>query len=1005
MSKLKTFVTSAALAVGALAFASSAFAAGLTGSQVQSILSLLASFGADSATIANVSAALNGTPVVVSPSFKIGDTGPAVVALQKQLIADGYLKIAAPTGYYGKLTQAAVLAKAASTSSSSVTPVTMVGNGLKVAISSTSPNGTVLVAGQGIGDLGNFVFSNPTATPINVTGLTFKRLGVSNDSTLVNVYLYNGVTRITDSAGVSNGQFSYTDPTALFTVPAGGTYVASVRSDIDSSASGQQIGVSLVSVSSNGTLDSSVVFPISSSYQTVSAATLAGVDFSSVSQSTASISPQSNYPLWQETVSINQNPVKLSSLKLTNLGSIDSSLVQNLRLYVDGVQVGSAAILSDRTATFDFSANPAILNTQNHTIKVVGDIVGGSSRTIELSLQRSSDAMFVDTQLGQPVTMTVNGNVFTPVNGSIITINAVTGSTGISVSIDPASPNQDVALGASSVKWATFDVLVSGENVKLNSLNVSSNVALANGKIYINGSQVGSTKSLGTSAVTFNTSAVLPAGQTSHVEIYADAKTPTGNLSNGQTVIVTLNAGSSNAQGQSSLNTANVPASDTSGNSINVTNSSLSVTRYSGYGSQTIIPGSVSRIGSFTISAGSTEGVTVNTINLSLSAANAASITNLTLKDGSSVLGNVVTTPSISSSYSVNLDILASQTKTIDVYGNVLSGAANGSLVVSVSVSGNGDQTGNTTSSSAVSLQTMTIGSGSLSATVAAGDPVSANIVAGAASINVGQFEFNAVSSAYTIQNLDISVAGTINDVTAVTVTYLDANGNTQTSTQPIVGTVASFSGLNIYVPANDQADVTVSIGTPTIASGAQSGSSVSVGLASSNFRAVDASGRSITTGFTKAAEGTFYVYKSIPTFATLAITSNIPSSGNPLYRFSVTADPKGSIDLSKVTFNLSTTSVSVTNMYVVDEASGLSVGSVGANGAVAMTQQIGAGMSKTYALYGTVGGFTTGSSLTISLAQDTSLSTTNVQWSDRSTTANGYLLKNFTTNATSYSK
>src|SRR5205814_957239 len=199
-------------------------------------------------------------------------------------------------------------------------------NGLKVMLSPTSPNGSVLVQGQGIGKLADFTFSNPTGSPIAVTGLTFKRIGVSNDSTLTNVYLYNGVVRITDSAGVSASQFSYNTPGGIFTVPAGGTYTVSVRSDILTGTSGQQIGVSLVAVASNGTLDPSVSFPIMSGLQTISAATLATVNYSVAPSPTSatSISPQNDYPVWQDTISVSNNPVKLTSLKFTNIGSIDS---------------------------------------------------------------------------------------------------------------------------------------------------------------------------------------------------------------------------------------------------------------------------------------------------------------------------------------------------------------------------------------------------------------------------------------------------------------------------------------------------------------------------------------------------------------------------------------------------------------------------------------------------------------------------------------------------------
>ncbi|MFA4890685.1 MAG: hypothetical protein WC587_03630, partial [Candidatus Paceibacterota bacterium] len=78
-------------------FAYQVQAAGLTQSQVNAIISLLQSFGADQATINNVQTALSGTPTTPPPTawchdfnvnLKIGDKGVEVndlkVALQKE---------------------------------------------------------------------------------------------------------------------------------------------------------------------------------------------------------------------------------------------------------------------------------------------------------------------------------------------------------------------------------------------------------------------------------------------------------------------------------------------------------------------------------------------------------------------------------------------------------------------------------------------------------------------------------------------------------------------------------------------------------------------------------------------------------------------------------------------------------------------------------------------------------------------------------------------------------
>ncbi|HUY05282.1 MAG TPA: peptidoglycan-binding domain-containing protein [Candidatus Paceibacterota bacterium] len=1134
MAKVAAVATGLAMATSMLSLAPMAHAAALTSSQVQSILSLLSSFGADSTTIANVQASLTGgTPVSTgttstasacsfSKDLTEGSTGADVTCLQNALKAGGYMTANA-TGYFGALTKAGVVAwqKAAgvtptagyfgaksraafnlggstTTTGGTTTGGTVsagTGTGLKVSLSATSPSGTVLVQGQAIGDLADYVFANPTASPINVTNVSFNRIGVSNDSTLTNVYLYNNGTRLTDSAGVSNSAFTFSDPTALFTVPAGSTYTVSVRSDIDGSSQGQQLGVSLVSATSNGTLDSSVSFPINSGLQTISAATLATVNFvnANATPSATTISAQNDYPVWQDNVAVSTNPVKLTSMKFTNLGSADSSTIVNLRLYVDGVQVGSTipAMGTDRSVTFDLTSSPVLLSTSSHVVKVLANITNAAaSRTVLFSVQRSSDAMFVDSQLGQPVTSKSGNGTFSAVSTGSVAIQSASGA-GVSTSLDPSSTNQNIAAGATSVKWASFDLLASGENVKVADLYVEASSTLStggvdgvgglnNGMIKVNGVQVGSTHDIGqysaahTNKTDFSlgSSLILPAGQTTVVDIYGDAQDTSGaNLHDSSTVQVYLVVGSNNGSGQSSLTTTNVPAATTGANSVTVSNSALTASQSTTYGAQSIVAGSNNaKVGSFALSTGATEGVTVNTIAISMSAANAASITNLTLKDHDTgtVLGTVIATPNGTASpavghndnsFPVNLVIPASSSKTIDVYANVLSGANAGSIVLYVDsgTTGTGLITGQTPTAMTglTTLQTITIGSGTLAVSKGAGDPVSNNVLAGASNVEVGQFNFSAANSSYTVQNLQILVPdGQKNDVSSVSVFYKDVNGATQTATAALVSggagnATATFQGLTMYVPSNDSANLDVKIGTPTIASNAKSGDAVQVSLdmgkTSGTFRAVDSAGTATTSlngGAKVTAGGTFYIRKSIPTLAMIPSGATVPATGSPLYKFSITADPAGAVEWTQMAFNISTSSATVTNVYLTDDATGVSLlDASGVNqyastsASVATTTllynnlgtatyaQVAAGATKTYDLYGTVTGFTTGSSITISLASDGTTATnasalTNIGnkmvWSDRSATShstsssdwtNGYLLKNFTSSAITYSK
>jgi hypothetical protein len=345
--------------------------------------------------------------------------------------------------------------------------------------------------------------------------------------------------------------------------------------------------------------------------------------------------------------------------------------------------------------------------------------------------------------------------------------------------------------------------------------------------------------------------------------------------------------------------------------------------------------------------------------------------------------------------------------KTFDVYANVLSGANVGSFQASVSASSQGSVTGTLTTASTVSLQAISVTtSGSLSATTGAADAVSAIVMAGSSNVSAGQYSFSASNSAYTIQTLDVAVTGTgsSHDVADVTISYKDATGAIKTATTILDASyVAHFSGLTLYVPSDDQADLSVSVSIPTIASGSVSGTVFSTSMAATNFRAVDASGRSLTSfGSSVASNGQFTVRKSVPTFA-MQSAEAYPSTGTPLYSFKVTADNGGTISLSSLTFNIATSSAVVNDVKLIDYATGLEVGSTVASSSSAVVTipslQVASGSSKNLYLTGTVLGFTTGSSITIRLSD--------ALWSDRSASGDigVALLKNFTNNTSSYSK
>ena len=938
------------------------------------------------------------------------------------------------------------------------------GAGFNVTLASDSPMSGALVAGQALGDLAHLTFSNNSGSEVKVTSITLNRTGVSNDDTLVNVYLYDGANRLTDSTSVSSGKATFNSSTGIFTIAAGSSKTIKVLGDILSTSAGQIVGVSLTSVTSTGTLTTTL--PVNGGYLNIASATLGTLAFSTATTPTAtSVDPQNDYTVWQNTVTVGTHALNLKALSLRNVGSINTSDIKNFRLYVDGSLLSTVANLdSNGYVTFDLSAAPKSLATGGRIIKVVADITGGSTRTFAMSLRQASDVTAVDSDLNQAVLATGNDTSSTGTFAARSATSATITAGSLSVTKAASSPSSDIAVASSNVKLGSFEFRAAGENIKIENLNVQAdtsihNGGLDNGKVFFNGVQVGSTKDLSEGAsvnFTFGSSLIVNAGTTGIIDIYADAKTSTGtNLSATETILVTVAVGTSgNAQGMSSLNTLTVPATAVAANTITVAASTLTTTKYSGYGNQTMVAGrNNAKIGSFVLSAGSSEGVNVDTLTIALSTANAASLTNLTLKDAATgaQIGTVKTTPGApTNAFGVNLALAASQTKTIDIYADILTAANAGTIAAGAAATGTGTL-GTSVTASNVTLQTITVGNGSLTLAVAANNPTSANVIAGSTNVKVGQFVFTAANDSYTIEKLKIKVSNNAaTSTTGITLKYKNAAGVEQTVSQPLTtgsesNATATFDGLTMYVPSTGtDALLDVYVDIPTIASGATSGAAITVTIDyNEGYQQKNSAGTTATTigsaDVTAASgnNGTFYVRKTVPTFArvTSGLTS-VPTTGQALYKFSLTADTASSVEFKKITLTVATTSVTIADMHIREAGSSTDLNTTAANattaGLVAFTigttltddiQQIGAGSSKTYEITGTVTGWNaSGDSAVFSITDDTTAAGSanasslahgaNFVWSDRSATSHttittdwigGYLLKDLSSDAYSY--
>ncbi|MDP3996659.1 MAG: peptidoglycan-binding domain-containing protein [bacterium] len=1056
--------------------------AALTTDQVNTIIALLQSFGVDQTTINNVHASLTGGTPTAPPSgtpttgytfnrnLMQGSSGEDVRQLQMILNQSADTRIASSgvgspgseTTYFGALTKTAVIKFQNKYAASVLAPVGLssgtgyvgpatrdflnslgggttpppsngggttppppTGTGLKVMLAPDSPFGVALVQGQAVGELAKFTFANPTSVAINVTNLAFKRIGTSADSTLSNVYLFQGATRITDAAGISNTAFSYNNPNGVFTVPAGGTVTISVRSDITASTGGEQVGVQLDSVSASGTLDSSATFPITGGIQTISSATLGTLTFTYTGPDGGTENPANDVRVFETQAVVGTHAMNLESIAFENRGTSSDGDLRNIRLFIDGVQVGSAVgQFTDKRATFDLTASPVRLETGTRIIKVTADVVKGSSETYNIQIRRAADVRARDIQLGQPV---LSSSSFAIAAGSANTIAA--GSLSVSRSTD--SPSGNVTVGATNVLWSKFDVRATGEDVKIEAVTVDVDTTAGDGmdnvKVFVNGVQVGSTKDVGSASsetgteFTFGSSFIARAGETMVVEIYGDAKEADAtNFAAAATIDVGFSIAAADTEAMNSGDTVSAVA-EVEGFSRTMSATSLTASKSSGFGNQTYVAGSNNvKVGSFTLAAGSTEGVNVNTITIELSSDESASVTNLMLKDSSSgaQLGTTKASPSTSNGFSVNFTIPASGSKTIDVYADFKAGSNAGSWTAQVDTTsgGNGAMTAQSaTVGSDLVLQTITLGSGTLTVAANTGaTPADYIALAGTSDVKVGSFRFTAQDSQFTVQELKIKIPA--NAATSVETITLKWDGGQASRGIDDVSTGAAethststFAGLDFEIPKNTEKNLDVYVKIPTLAdAGANiSGRAISALIDfDEGFKAIDAAGTvddeaadaDLNSAGT-SGRGTVYVRDSVPTISAAGDEPTTLSSGETvLGRVTIKADNAADITWKQIMFKVSkgsgvqigaTTTLAlwrgntqVTGVFATTTATD-GTGTMESFAADATTgdivfivgtrtgtteEEIGKGESATYELRGSVTGVGTGDHLRISV-------------------------------------
>lgn len=505
--------------MGAVAIAP-AQAAGLTQTQIQSIVSLLASFGADTATINNVTAALNGQATTgttggttttttggscpaLSRDLQVGSSGADVKALQvylnsmsaTQVAASGAgsagnetmtfgpatkaavvklqtkLSVTPASGYVGAKTRAAIAAACGGSTTTGGTTGTTGGTttgGALTVSAAAQPVNSLAPQGASRVPFTTFTLTNNSSQAVTINSVTVQRVGLGVDSNLSGIVLLdaNGLQIGTAKTLNSNHQANIGD---TWTLAAGASQTLTVAGNIATgqSTSGQVIGIQVVAVNTSATVSGSL--PINGASQTINTTLTLG----SVSTSTSSFDPGAQNKSIGDTAvrtgglrftAGSAEDLKLYSIRWRQIGTASASDLANVMTVVDSTSYPTTVSADGKYYTTIFPGGLLIAKGNSVDVYNKVDIVGSNAagRSVQLTIDRVTDVYFVGQTYGYGVAP--SGTLQPWYNGSITSIQA-----GSATTIGKATEviAQNVAVNLSNQPLGGFVTDFKGEAVSV----------------------------------------------------------------------------------------------------------------------------------------------------------------------------------------------------------------------------------------------------------------------------------------------------------------------------------------------------------------------------------------------------------------------------------------------------------------------------------------------------------------------------------------------------------
>jgi len=513
----KSVVKIAAVVVGVAFLFSLAMPAhaALTESQIQSILSLLQSFGADASTVANVNASLRGQAPTGGTSggssascsqftqnLTLGSTGADVQALQVLLNANGAQVAASgagspgnesqtfgpltqaalakwqaahgvtpPAGYFGPITRAALASSGACGASSTggTTPPAPAGSGLTVSAGNQPANA---LAPQGASRVPYTRFNVTAGSdgPVTMNSVVVQRVGPGSNASFAGVILVDqdGNQIGTDKSFNSNDQATVGEAVVI---PAGQTRSFLIAGNMNTSLAstvGEAPGISVININTSAAVSGS--FPITGAFHTNNSTLVVGSV--TVAQSNANAT-NANATKEIGTTAYKSGGLRLTAgsaedlrfkmLRYNQTGSVSTvNDLANLKIVVDGTAYPVTISADGKYVSANFGTGILVPEGNSVEVYVQYDIVGGNSnnRTVIFDVDETTDILFEGVIYGYGVSPAASSTAVPTSRGTFTITNGT-----------PYVYDTQVTISGASVTSIAKDNTVPAQNIAVNLSN------------------------------------------------------------------------------------------------------------------------------------------------------------------------------------------------------------------------------------------------------------------------------------------------------------------------------------------------------------------------------------------------------------------------------------------------------------------------------------------------------------------------------------------------------